>query len=134
MSNFDEQLFIIVDLLAKEYGWSLEYCCGLPNDVVMRLVKRIHKRKLEEARLWTKLIGAASAAGFSGKLDKLDDIFTDVDKPKQTEVDSAAWKGQVKSMWIRMQTKDKKNVNEDEYKRLNEEFEKKWSSGENISF
>lgn len=131
MSKHNAKLFGILDTLMSEYGWTLEYCLKLPGDVVISLYKAIQLRKGREARVWTKFIGAACAAGFGGKLDKLDKLFDDEETETDTEVDTAAWKGQVKGLWLRMQTKGKTPTTED-YKRLNEEFEIKWKNGENI--
>jgi len=132
MSKNNDKLLGLLDTLMSEYGWTLEYCLKLPGDVVTGLYTAIQLRKGREAKVWTKLIGAACAAGFGGKLDKLDKLF-DAETETDTTVDKAAWKGQVKGLWMRMQTKAKKSTPED-YKRLNEEFELKWKNGENIEF
>jgi hypothetical protein len=128
-----EQIFLIIDILASEYGWSLEYCLNLPGDVVTQLVKRIQERKLREAQQWTKLIGAACAAGFSGKLDKLDSIFKSKSMPEvpDVETEAACWKSQVKGMWLQNRKKGK-NLTAEEFQKLNDEFEAKWAKGENI--
>jgi len=128
-----KQIFSLVDILASEYGWSLEYCMKLPGDVISNLIHAISSRKLLEAKKWTKLIGAACAVGFSGKLEQLDKLFS-TETQKDDIVDKVAWKGQVKSLWMKMQTKNKKNLTEEEYKKLTEEFEVKWASGESIKF
>lgn len=133
MSTDNEKLFKVVDILMSEYGQKPEYWLSLPGDVISGLLKAIQHRKGAEARAWTKLIGAACAAGFSGKLDKLAGIFSD-ETEESEEVDAGAWKGQVKSMWMRMKTKNQKNLSPEDYKKLNEEFEAKWASGENIEF
>lgn len=129
----NKKLFSIVDVLASEYGWSLEYCLSLPSDVVIGLLNAIRHRKGTYAKLWTKLIGAACAAGFAGKLDRLDKIFTDTEG-STPEVDKAAWKGQIKSMWMKVRTKGKKNLSAEEYKTLSKKFEDQWASGKDVKF
>lgn len=132
MSGKNEKLFTILDLLMSEYGGgkgSLEYYMALPGDVVAGLVHAIQHRRQIRARDWTKLIGAACAAGFAGKLDKLDGLFKESTQGDDTGVDEAAWKGQVKSMWMRMRTKNKKNLTTEDYKVLEEKFEEEWTSG-----
>lgn len=132
MLTYNDNLFGILDTLLSEYGWTLEYCLKLPGDVVTCLYKAIQLRKGREAKVWTKLMGAACAAGFGGKLDRLDKLFED-DSTVDTRVDETAWKGQVKGLWLRRQTQGKKTSPED-YKRLNEAFEIKWKNGDNIEF
>jgi len=134
MAEFKKKnLFTILDILCSEYHWSLEYCLRLPNDAVINLISVIQDRKLQQMKMWTKLIGAACSAGFNGKLDKLDNIFKEpqLDTP---QIDDLAWKGQVKSLWLRMKTKGKKDVKKEDYDKLVQEFEKMWASGEAISF
>jgi hypothetical protein len=114
-----KQVLFILDVLMSEYGWSLEYCLGLPGDVLLDLYRVINERKLANAKLWTKLIGASAAAGFSGKLEKLDGIFKISDEPENKEVAETQWKAQLKGLWLRL-GKDA------------EEFESKWAKGEKI--
>lgn len=134
MGDFNEKLFNVLDILISEYGWSLEYCLKLPGDIVVGLLSAIHKRKFSEAQTWTKLIGAACGAGFAGKLDELDKLFKDTPNIQPSNsIDEAAWKGQVKSLWLRKQTEGKKNISTEDHLELNERFEKLWSEG-NIEF
>jgi len=68
---------------------------------------------------FTKLSGIAVSTGFSGKLDEIDKIFDTEDEGaiKDQEVDKEAWKGQVKSMWMKMKSKNKK-LSQEEMKEL----------------
>ena len=114
-----KQILPILDVIMSEYGWTLEYTLRLPSDVLLEIYKTIMERKMAHMKLWTKLMGAAVGAGFSGKVDKLDDLFkTSTDSP-DTPVDSAAWKAQLKGLWLRLGKSP-------------EEFEKRWASGEKI--
>jgi len=117
-TEFRAQILPILDTVMSEYGWTLEYTLRLPSDVLIDLYKAISARKLSEAKLWTKLIGAAVGAGFSGKLEKLDNIFSSSDTPV-TEADPVAWKAQLKGVWMRL-------------KKDPEEFERRWAAGEKI--
>lgn len=132
MAGKNEKLFKVLDILMSEYGQPIEYWLKVPGDVIAGLIKAVQHRKGTEAKAWTKLIGAACAAGFAGKLEKLDNLFSD--KTEDTEeIDKVAWKANVKGLWMRMNSKGK-NLSAEDYKKLNEEFERKWESGENIEF
>jgi len=130
-----DTLYFVLDLLISEYGWSLEYCIKLPGDVVTKLVNAITKRQNAYWKTYTKLSGVACSAGFSGKLDEIDKLFDteNTDSTKDKEVDKEAWKGQVKSMWMKMKS-SKKNLSPEEMKELAEKFEEKWAKGESIDF
>lgn len=118
----DDMLYFLIDLLMSEYGWSLEYALKLPNDVAIKLVTTILKRKKTESKTWTKLIGCAVAAGFSGKLDLLDNVFKEgTQSPEPTEEDKTAWHAQMRGLWKRLG-------------RDVADFDKKWASGEQINF
>jgi len=134
MKNKDS-LYFILDLLISEYGWSLEYCLQLPGDVVTELVNAITKRQHVRWHSFTKLSGIAVSTGFSGKLEDIDKIFDkdNEESTKDKEVDKEAWKGQVKSMWMKMKS-SKKQLSTEEVKELSESFEAKWSKGESIDF
>ncbi len=56
--------FYIVDLFAKEYGWSVEYIQNLELPQIAKLVKAIKKRKDLEDQLMQINI----AKGMSGKI------------------------------------------------------------------
>lgn len=118
-AEFRKQILPIIDTIISEYGWSLEYTLGLPGDVLLDLYSTINERKLTQAKFWTKLIGAACAAGFSGKLEKLDSIFKASDEPLDNNMAETQWKAQLKGLWLRL-GKD------------GEEFERKWAAGEKI--
>lgn len=115
-----DSFYKIFDILMSEYHWTLEYCLSLPSDVVSKLLKEIQIRKLKHTKLWTKLIGCAVGAGFNGKINTLDKLFSN-EEASNPELDKLAWKAQMKGLWKRL-GKDP------------DEFEKKWDSGENISF
>ena len=128
-------LYFVLDLLISEYGWSLEYCLKLPGDVVTDLVNAITKRQHGYWKSFTKLSGIAVSAGFSGKLDEIDKIFDTENKVlvEDKEVDKVAWKGQVKSMWMKMKSGNK-SLSTVEMKELADKFEEKWAKGESIDF
>lgn len=118
-AEFRKQILPVLDVIMAEYGWTLEYTLKLPGDVLFDIYKTIHERKLAHMKLWTKLMGAAVAAGFSGKVDKLEDLFKTATESDDSPVDSTQWKAQLKGLWLRL-GKDP------------EEFEKKWAAGEKI--
>ncbi len=130
----ENNLYLLLDLLISEYGWSLEYCLKLPSDVVTELVKAIRKRQHEYWKVFTKLSGVATSCGFSGKLGEIDKLFDDnKNEDNNKEIDKDAWKGQVKSMWLKVKSKNKK-LSIDEMKELGKEFEERWAKGEKIEF
>ena len=131
MEEYNKKLYSLIDLLCSEYGWTIEYCLKLPLDIINGLSDCIQKRQRENFKLETKLMAVAISCSFSGKLDKIDKIFTspvDVEE----EVDPDAWKNQVKSLWLRTK-KQGDSVSSSNFKELNDEFEKEWALG-NIKF
>lgn len=57
-----------IDLLASEYGWSIEYIQTLDTNEIMELAKQIKSRKMEDL----KMLSIVIAAGANGKtLDSL---------------------------------------------------------------
>jgi len=123
-SELRKQILPILDALMSEYGWTLEYCLQLPSDVLLELFEGIGARKRAEMQLWVKLIGAACAAGFCGKLDKLDGLFVQDnvkdDSKETTEKEKLQWKSQLKALWLKLGKND-------------EEFDRRWAAGENIN-
>jgi hypothetical protein len=131
MSENNEKLYWIVDLLCSEYGWSIEYCLKLPSDIILNLVKALNKRKQENFKLSTKLMAIAISSSFSGKLDKIDGIFKNSEEEK-AEINPDIWKSQVKKLWLNTKTNGG-SLNSEDYKKFNDEFEEKWKSG-NVQF
>jgi len=56
--------FHVIDTLAKEYGWTIEYIVSLPMDVISKLMKIIKQRRNMEDILMQLNI----AKGFAGKI------------------------------------------------------------------
>ena len=108
---------VIVDRLASEYKWTVEYIMALPTDVLFGLYRTITDRKLEEQATLAKIIGIATACAFNGKLKKLDKIFKRKGKGKEEEIDPMVQKEQMRAMWMAMK-KDPK------------EFERQYAKGE----
>jgi hypothetical protein len=72
-----EVYFFIIDILAKEYGWNVEYIQNLTMPEIMRLIIAIRKRRDREDQLQQINI----AKGFSGK------ISSNYSKLKQSKED-----------------------------------------------
>lgn len=116
-----EKLYRIIDTLAHEYGWNIEYCMSLPTDVINGLYDAITKRQLEDLKIWAKVIAAGTGAGFSGDASNLDKLFNKDVKDKEEVIDPETWKNQVKAVWI-------------QHGKDPEEFERKFENGEEIVF
>ena len=110
------QTYSYVDLFASEYGWSLEYILKLPRDVVLKLVETILARKKQEYTFMTKLIAVGVNFGFAGKIDKVDQLFSD----KEAPVNEEQLMNDLKKMWIVMK-KDPKDFDK-AYKEGNLKF------------
>lgn len=79
----DTYIYMVVDTLAKEYGWSIEYILNLPQNVVINLLKTIRLRRNLEDQLHQLNI----AKGFSGKISpNLKDPFKTEKEHKEDEV------------------------------------------------
>ena len=92
-----ESIIELIDLIANEYGWSIEYILGLDIVLLKNIQKVIIKRKRRDLSIHAKTMGAAVAAGFSGKLDKLDKLYREDDEPEQ-ESDLGA----LKELWKKL--------------------------------
>ena len=42
--SVDDEVAIIVDILASEYGWTIEYILSLPKQVILKMLKAIAER------------------------------------------------------------------------------------------
>ena len=127
MSLDKEDLFILLDLIISEYGWSIEYCLKLPQDIIFKLAQQIQKRRRENYKFNTKLMAIAVSLGFSGKIDQVDKIFSDNLTTKE-DIDPNVWKSQVKNLWFKTKSGGA-NLSADEFKKLEAQFEKDWSDG-----
>ena len=79
----DTYIYMVVDTLAKEYGWSIEYILNLPLNVVVNLLKTIRLRRNLEDQLQQLNI----AKGFSGKISpNLKDPFKTEKEQKEDEL------------------------------------------------
>ena len=76
----DEFHFFIVDLLAKEYGWTIDYIQNLTLPQIAGLVQTIKKRKESEEYIMQLNI----AKGMSGKLSS--NYNKGIPKNKEQEV------------------------------------------------
>lgn len=110
----------MLDILISEYGWSIEYCMKLPHDVLDSFYRAILERKRNDYYLSTKFIAYAVNAGMAGKIENIDKIFKSKVDHKEVPADEAAWKAQLKGLWLKM-------------KKDPEEFERRWANGESIS-
>ena len=94
--------FYLLDFFMNEYKWSFveakNFVFETPIDVVMKLYDQAIKRQREYIRLNTKLMGYAVAAGFSGKLELLDEIFGD----KKPESNKQQYLAGVRALWAKM--------------------------------
>ena len=68
-----KDFYTIIDLLASEYGWDINQIYSLDIFDILQLVKAIKERKKQDL----KLFGLAVGLAFAGKLDKLDDVFSE---------------------------------------------------------
>lgn len=91
----------IIDLLASEYSWTLEYILSLPIDVISALSKHIVERKLSEQAVTAKIIGIATACAFSGKLEKLDSMFSSSTETP-TEPTEQEQKNSMLALWLKL--------------------------------
>jgi len=79
----DAYIYMVVDTLAKEYGWSMEYILNLPQNVVINLLKTIRFRRNLEDQLQQLNV----AKGFSGKISpNLKDPFKVEKDHKEDEI------------------------------------------------
>ncbi len=58
----------LVDMLAHEYGWTVEYIQSLDNKEIRKFVEAIHNRKKNEFKIWCYIINCA----FNGKQPKFE--------------------------------------------------------------
>ena len=91
------EIISIVDLLASEYGWDIEYILSINIDVLNALFKAIEERKKTEYRVLAQIFGIATNLGLSGKLDKLEDLFKE-----KKEVSPDEMINQARNLWIKM--------------------------------
>jgi len=87
---FNNEIFQIIDLLASEYGWSIEEILQLDVFEALQLVKAIRERKKQDL----KLLGLAVGLAFVGKLEKLDEIFEE--KGEETTL------GQLQDLYMKL--------------------------------
>lgn len=99
-------IYTLLDVLASEYSWHIEYILSLPIDVILELHSKILKRKNLEQAVETKLIGLATACAFNGKLDKLDRLFKD--NLDGEEISAEEQKEQMRQLWLKMGKDPKK--------------------------
>ena len=90
--------FEVIDLFASEYGWSIKYVLSLDTETIAKLYTSIIERKQKELAIQTKLTGMAVAAAFSGKLEKLDNLF----KNQQEEESPDSQIEAMRALWIKM--------------------------------
>lgn len=108
-------IYLVVDALASEYSWTIEYILSIPADVLLSLHKKMRERKRIEQAVNVKLIGIATACAFNGKLDKLDNILDkSVQQEEKKEVSPNIQKEQMRAMWVGMGRDPK--VFEEQYK------------------
>ena len=89
--------YIIVDLLASEYSWTVEYILALPSDVLFSLHSALVDRKMKDKQTMAKIIGLAVGCANSGKLKKLDNLFN---KEIMEEVEPDTLKESMRQMWV----------------------------------
>jgi len=101
--------FYLIDFFASEYKWSFDeivkFVFETPNDIVMTLYKTALKRQKETIQLKTKLMAYAVGAGFSGKIEILDEVFG---IKKKAEVSEAEYLNGVRILWAKMGRDPKK--------------------------
>ena len=56
-----ENLFEVIDVLAHEYGWTIEYIENLELPEICKLLEMIIQRKQSESKLQTSIISSALA-------------------------------------------------------------------------
>ncbi len=105
MNKGFDQLFTLIDVLASEYGWTIDYILKQRLDVLTNLYKKIFQRKKYEYKMFTKLTGNATAAAFAGKLQELDKLFD------EGSVDKEDFRSQLEALAIKL-GKDPKEVKE----------------------
>lgn len=93
-------IYTVIDTMASEYGWSIEYILRLNLDVVFELYQTIVRRKSEELKLRTKFSAIAAAVGFSGKIKELDKIFGS--EKSTEEVNPEQYKEKLRAVWIHL--------------------------------
>lgn len=119
----NKAIFMVVDLIASEYGWTMDYILDLPHDVLNALHETIIARQKRDIEYKTRLMSAAVNCGFSGENKILDKIFKLEDDGEMSEED---WKIQTKALWMKMKAKNK---TAEEFKSLEDEFEERWKAG-----
>ncbi len=96
MSKRFDQLFTMIDVMASEYGWTIDYILKQRIDVLTSLYKKIFQRKKDEYKMYTKLTGNATAAAFAGKLQELDKLFD------EKSVDKEDFRSQLEALAIKL--------------------------------
>jgi len=103
----NKEKFYLIDFFANEYKWSfaeaVKFVFETPNDIVMNLYKTALKRQRDDIRLKTKLIAYAVGAGFSGKMEILDEVFG-----IKKKVSEAEYLNGVRTLWAKMGRDPKK--------------------------
>jgi len=56
---YEIEWYSIVDILAKEYGWTIEYISNLQTIEIRELIKEINKRKVNEYNTLCYIINCA---------------------------------------------------------------------------
>ena len=116
----EEKLYAILDSLLSEYGGTIEYWIKLPHTIILSLSEAIVSRKKEELKLKAKVYAMSVSAGFNGKMEIVDNLFSDEkDEEKQEEKDNLEFKAETKALW-------------QQFGKDPEEFERKWEAGEQI--
>ena len=67
MAAGEFDLFYAVDLIASEYGWSIEYVQNLSMEEISKLSEAIKKRKISELEMLCYIVNCA----ITGKTPKL---------------------------------------------------------------
>lgn len=88
--NFEE----IIDILANEYGWNIEYIQKLSIEEIQKLIKKIYARKLLEYKIQAYVI----SCGFAGKIPK----FGDIDKKEEPKSDIESLKKLARELKIKL--------------------------------
>ena len=81
MVEMDAKLIDVIDALASEYGWTIEYIQQLQLDESNALVEAITKRKKFEWRMQCYIVNCAMA----GKQPSLDEKDTETGKEEMPE-------------------------------------------------
>lgn len=95
--------YYLLDFFMNEYKWSWkeaqDFVFNTPMNIVVELYHQAIKRNREMLQLQTKLYAYAVTAGFSGKIELLDDIFN---TEKSGDVQKQQYLAQVRGLWARM--------------------------------